>query len=707
MNKLKKLLTLLFILSTFSPKIFLEEKFFISSEENFELSKEIINILETEHFIKKKFSSIKIDAFELFLERLDPNKSIFLEREIRSFLETLGNYPSESISIKKSSQISEIQTERFDDLDMSLKLAFEAFAIFQDRYQKRHDFQTNLLGDIGNLDLRQTKKILKDRTKAPAPRNLQQLEDLWESSLVNDVINLNLNGNDLDETKIKLNKRFASSLNYFNKTKQEDLFDIYINSVTSIYGPHSSYMSPKRSEDFDIEMRLSLEGIGALLSSDGLYTSVQSLITGGPAENSKKLNPKDKIVGVGQEEDNEITDVIGWRLDDVVELIRGPKDTIVRLEIIPSSSLDESHTKIIEITRNLVKLEDQAAKKNILSVTREEKEYKIGVIELPAFYMDFDAYKRREYDYKSSSKDVRKLINSLKQEDIDGLVLDLRNNGGGSLFEANSLAHIFLGGGTTVQVKTAKGNVHELGDRRGFQIYDDPLLILVNKFSASASEILAGAIQDYRRGLVVGTDTFGKGTVQKVENLTFGQIKFTESKFYRVSGGSTQNKGVSPDIYLPSPVDVEDIGEHKYIGALLHDNIKKTKFKDFDRIGSSTELLILKHKERMNQSSVFKNLKEKKSWRKMQDENIWISLNIDKRKNKKEQSEQEILLLENQLRTELGLDTFHTYKEFLEREEDPRMIDIDEEILKESANILADFIDYSFQPVVVSLDSTS
>ena len=465
-------------------------------------------------------------------------------------------------------------------------------------------------------------------------------------------------------------------------------------------------MSPKRTEDFDIDMKLSLEGIGALLSSDGLYTTVQSLVAGGPAENSNKLNAKDKIVGVGQEDDEEITDVIGWRIDDVVELIRGPKDTVVKLEIIPSSSLDESHTKVIEITRNLVKLEDLAAKKNILSITREGKEYKIGVIELPAFYMDFDAYNRREYDYKSSSKDVRKLINSLKRENIDGLILDLRNNGGGSLFEANSLAHIFLGGGTTVQVKTAKGSVHELGDRRGFQIYDDPLLILVNKFSAAASEILAGAVQDYRRGLVVGTDTFGKGTVQKVETLSSGQIKFTESKFYRVSGGSTQNKGISPDINLPSPIDVEEIGEHKYLGALVHDNIRKTKFKDFDRIGSSKELHTLKHKERMSQSSIFKNLKEKKSWRAIQDNNIWVSLNIDKRKVNKERAEQELLSLENELRREMGLETFQNYKEFVEREKDPEVIDIDEAILKESANILADFIEYSFQPVVVSIEST-
>ena len=687
MNKLKTQFLLLLILSSFSLQLFLEEKNFNFNEDHLELSKEIVRILETEHYSKKEFSSIKRESFNLFLERLDPNKIIFLDREVKNYLDSVENNSS-------------------DELENSLQVAFEAFGLFQARYRERNEFQVGLLENIEDLNLRQSKRILKDRSKAQSPRTIQQLRGLWESALIEDVIKLSLSGNDFSETQDKLNKRLKSSFNYFNKTISDDVFDIYINSVSSIYGPHTSYMSPKRSEDFDIDMSLSLEGIGALLSSDGLYTSVASLVAGGPAENSSKLHPKDKIVGVGQESDEGITDVIGWRIDDVVKLIRGPKHSIVRLEIIPSNSLDESETKIIEITRNLVKLEDQSAKRNILSIKRGDKEYKIGVIKLSAFYMDFDAYKRREYDYKSSSKDVKRLLRSLKNEGIDGLILDLRNNGGGSLFEANSLAHLFLGGGTTVQVKTSKGSVHGLGERRGFQFYDDPLIVLVNRFSASASEILAGAIQDYRRGLVVGTDTFGKGTVQKVEPLNLGQIKFTESKFYRVSGGSTQNKGITPDIYLPSPIDTEDIGENQLLGALDYDKVAKTRFKDFNRIGSSTESLTFKLNQRISTSLLFTNLEKKKAWRELQEKDIWLSLNLEKRKNNKEKSEQELLSLENSLRKELGLETYQTYKDFINREEDPDILDIDQEILKESANILTDFIEYSYQPVVASLKST-
>ena len=277
-----------------------------------------------------------------------------------------------------------------------------------------------------------------------------------------------------------------------------------------------------------------------MLSSDGLYTSISSLVPGGPAEKTDMLQPEDKIVGVGQDDTGEIVDVVGWRIDDVVDLIRGPKGSKVRLEIIPSSALNDSETKEILIVRNVVKLEDQAAEKKIITLERDTKDYKVGVIELPAFYFDFDAYQKRDYNYKSSSKDVKRLIKELNKENIDGLIVDLRNNGGGSLYEANALAHLFLGRGTTVQVKSSNGNIQGLGERWGYRFFDKPLVVLVNKFSASASEILAGAIQDYDRGLVVGTSTFGKGTVQRVDLLTAGQIKFTESKFYRVSEAVTK-----------------------------------------------------------------------------------------------------------------------------------------------------------------------
>ena len=363
-------------------------------------------------------------------------------------------------------------------------------------------------------------------------------------------------------------------------------------------------MSPKNSEDFDINMSLSLEGIGALLSSDGLYTSISSLVPGGPAEKTEMLKPKDKIVGVGQEQEGEIVDVIGWRIDDVVELIRGPKGSTVRLEVIPSTSLDETETKEIKIVRNIVKLEDQAAEKKVLSLKRNNKDYKVGVIALPAFYFDFDAYQKRDYNYKSSSKDVKKLLKELKRENIDGLVIDLRNNGGGSLYEANALAHLFLGRGTTVQVKSSNGNIQGLGERWGYQFFDKPLVVLVNKFSASASEILAGAIQDYDRGLIVGTSTFGKGTVQKVDLLSSGQIKFTESKFYRVSGSSTQNLGVEPDVNLPSLFNIDEIGEGKLDRALAHDTIPKTSFKNFNRVSAYKNILKEKSFTRVNLSLI-------------------------------------------------------------------------------------------------------
>ena len=463
-------------------------------------------------------------------------------------------------------------------------------------------------------------------------------------------------------------------------------------------------MSPKTKEDFDINMSLSLEGIGALLSSDGMYTTITSLVAGGQAEKSDSIKPNDRIIGVAQDGDENITDVIGWRIDDVVKLIRGPKDSKVKLEIIPATSLDDSNTQIIEITRNIVKLEDQAAEKNIIEIKRPSKTFKIGVIELPAFYFDFEAYQNRDYNYRSSSKDVKKLLSELKKENVDGLILDLRNNGGGSLYEANALAHLFLGRGTTVQIKNSAGNIHSLGEKWGYQFFNAPLAILVNKFSASASEILAGVIQDYDRGLVIGTETFGKGTVQRVDQLTSGQLKFTESKFYRVSGSSTQNKGVTPDISLPTIIDVDEIGENQLPGALEHDNIPTTKFRNFGRINSHLSQLKEKNTERINLSVFYQSLNQRKEWRKLQ-EIEWLELNLEKRKAIKDRTEKELLALENSLRSQMNLKTFSTYQEFLDREEDPDKISFDKKEINETANILIDLIESKNKTTMASLEA--
>ena len=648
------------------------------TEEQIQLAIEIIQKLESNHLVKKEYREIKYEAFEVFIERLDPNKNIYTDKEV---LKVLSNIKTES------------------DIKEDLQVAYDLFNKYIDRYQERYEVQIEFLKEVDEEDLQGDRKIERSLSEASRQISSEALRGLWQDLSTNDVIQLMLAGNSLDESVEKTIKRMNNQLNYFQQTRGEDVFNIFVNSIASIYGPHTSYMSPKTSEDFDINMSLSLEGIGALLSSDGLYTSISSLVPGGPAEKTDSLKPEDKIIGVGQDEEGEIVDVIGWRIDDVVDLIRGPKGSKVRLEIIPSTALSDTETKEVEIIRNVVKLEDQAAEKKILSLTRNNKEYKVGVIQLPAFYFDFDAFQKRDYNYKSSSKDVKRLLKELKIQNVDGLVFDLRNNGGGSLYEANALAHLFLGRGTTVQVKSSNGNIQGLGERWGYQFFDKPLVVLVNKFSASASEILAGAIQDYDRGLVVGTSTFGKGTVQKVDLLSSGQIKFTESKFYRVSGSSTQNLGVEPDIKLPSLFKIDELGESNLDRALEHDNIPKTSFKNFNRVSTFLEPLREKSMTRITKSALFDSVEAKKKWQ-AENEINFLDLNLKNRMKQKDKIEEFLLSNENSLRKTLNLPTYESYKDFVEREDDPEILDVDEEVLGEAANILIDLIELKEKPLL-------
>ena len=676
----KKFLFIFFLIVPFLALSSKEENIeeFYTSELQVQLASEIIKKLESSHLVKKDYTAIKSEAFVEFLQRLDPNKTIFTSSESDSFYTR-----------------SLLTTNINEDLD----IAFNIFNQYVDRYQLRYQTQIDFLNNINDENLYSSRTLIRDLSESERLRSLQSLKNLWVDLSTNDVIQLMLSGNTLDEAKDKTKKRMNNQLNYFEQTRNEDVFNIFVNSIASIFGPHTTYMSPKNSEDFDINMSLSLEGIGALLSSDGLYTSISSLVPGGPAEKTNLIKPKDKIIGVGQDDEGKIIDVIGWRIDDVVELIRGPKGSKVRLEIIPSSALSDTETKEIEIVRNVVKLEDQAAEKKILNIKRNDINYKVGVIELPAFYFDFSAYQKRDLNYKSSSKDVKKLLKELKQENVDGLVIDLRNNGGGSLYEANALAHLFLGRGTTVQVKSANGNIQGLGERWGYQYFDKPLVILVNKFSASASEILAGAIQDYDRGIIVGTDTFGKGTVQRVDALSSGQIKFTESKFYRVSGSSTQNLGVQPDIILPSLFNLDELGESKLDRALMHDTIPRTSHKSFNRVSIFKSSLQEVSQVRVKDSPLFSSIAQRKRW---QEENQIdkLDLNLDSRKDQKNKIEEFLLANENSLRRTLNLPTFLNYKEFMERDDDPEILDIDQEVLSEAANILLDLVELKNKPLL-------
>ena len=676
----KKFLFIFFLIVPFLALSSKEENIeeFHASELQVQLASEIIKKLESSHLVKKDYTAIKSEAFVEFLQRLDPNKTIFTSSESDSF------YTSSSLT-----------TNINEDLD----IAFNIFNQYVDRYQLRYQTQIDFLNNINDENLYSSRTLIRDLSESERLKSLQSLKNLWVDLSVNEIIQLMLSGNTLEEAKDKTKKRMNNQLNYFEQTRNEDVFNIFVNSIASIFGPHTTYMSPKNSEDFDINMSLSLEGIGALLSSDGLYTSISSLVPGGPAEKTDLIKPKDKIIGVGQDDEGKIIDVIGWRIDDVVELIRGPKGSKVRLEIIPSSALSDTETKEIHIVRNVVKLEDQAAEKKILNIKRNDIDYKVGVIELPAFYFDFNAYQKRDLNYKSSSKDVKKLLKELKQEKVDGLVIDLRNNGGGSLYEANALARLFLGRGTTVQVKSANGNIQGLGERWGYQYFDKPLVILVNKFSASASEILAGAIQDYDRGIIVGTDTFGKGTVQRVDALSSGQIKFTESKFYRVSGSSTQNLGVQPDIILPSLFNLDELGESKLDRALMHDTIPSTSHKNFNRVSIFKSSLQEVSQVRVKDSPLFSSIAQRKQW---QEENQIdkLDLNLDSRKDQKNKIEEFLLANENSLRRTLNLPTFSNYKEFMERDDDPEILDIDQEVLSEAANILLDLVELKNKPLL-------
>tara|TARA_B100000424_G_scaffold262233_1_gene248051 strand:+ start:70 stop:1470 length:1401 start_codon:yes stop_codon:yes gene_type:complete len=456
-------------------------------------------------------------------------------------------------------------------------------------------------------------------------------------------------------------------------------------------------MTPTSQEDWEINLKASLEGIGAILSSEDGITKIIRLIPGGPAEKSGLLKVTDKIVGVAASINEELVDVRDWRIDEVVKLIRGPKSTIVQLEVLPASSDNEDKGKLIEITRDVVKLEDAAAKKREITIQRSSRDYKIGIIELPTFYMDFEAYNKNRFDYKSSSRDVKRILRELDESNIDGLVLDLRGNGGGFLFEAYSLAKLFIGRGNVVQVMESNGSLQSLGHNLGQQNYDGPIVILVDKLSASASEILAGVIQDYDRGLVIGSQTFGKGTVQRMIELSHGHLKFTEQKYYRVSGESTQNKGVEPDISIPFVFNDEEIGERSYENSLPYNFIDPIFYRSFNKV-ENIELLKTTSSNRTSSNEMSAYIEAQQEFYENEKNNNELPLDVEKRRFMKIQREEKILTMENNFRSYLSLVPFQDYEEFVSS--DPEEIsDLREEIvLREAAEILVDSLQLNETP---------
>nr|WP_255537817.1 carboxy terminal-processing peptidase [Motiliproteus sp. SC1-56] len=538
-----------------------------------------------------EFSSRLFDAY---IDQLDNNRIYFLASDIEAF---------------------ETWRYRFDDAidESDLKPAFEIFNRFQQRRSERLQY---LLGRIeeglDSLDFDRDEQLATDRSSAPWVNTEAEMDDLWRKRLKSTVLNFRLSDKDTDETAEVLSKRYTNQLQRLAQTNSDDAFQVYANALTSLYGPHTQYYSPRRSENFNIDMRLSLEGIGAVLSSEYENTKIVRLIPAGPAEKSGQLHPSDIIVGVAQGDDGEMVDVIGWRLDEVVQLIRGPKETIVRLAVQPAGA-EANATREVRIVRNEIKLEEQAAQKELIEINHEGRTHKLGIISIPTFYVDFNALREGDPDYRSTTKDVEKMLQELQAEGIEGLIIDLRGNGGGALREAVELAGLFIPQGPVVQIKDSSGRVRVEFDHDP-KHYEIPLAVMVNRLSASASEIFAGAIKDYNRGLVLGSQTFGKGTVQVMQPLGFGDLKMTRAKFYRISGDSTQHKGVYPHIEMPSLYDPEEVGESSADEALPWDQVKPVPHLSFPGFDHLLAPLDRAHQERISHEPDFAALVERISY---------------------------------------------------------------------------------------------
>ncbi|MEL7046488.1 MAG: carboxy terminal-processing peptidase, partial [Pseudomonadota bacterium] len=498
-----------------------------------------------------------------------------------------------------------------------------------------------------------------------------ELDERWRLHLKNQALNLRLADKPADELAETLAKRYRNQLRRVEQYNAQDAFQIYANALTELYDPHTNYFSPRRSENFNISMRLSLEGIGAVLSREDEFTRVARIVPAGPADKQGQLKPSDRIVAVAQGEDGDFEDVIGWRLDEVVQLIRGPKGSTVRLSVLPAKSGADADRQEIRIVRNEVRLEEQSAQKRIIEVPHGGSDtLRVGVIDIPTFYIDFEAMRRGDEEYKSTTRDVRRLLNELEEEDIDGLIIDLRNNGGGSLQEANELTGLFIEYGPTVQIRHSSRRVWRDGKRLRSAYYDGPMMVLINRLSASASEIFAGAIQDYKRGLVVGDRSYGKGTVQTIVPLTEGQLKITESKFYRISGDSTQHRGVVPDIAFPSLYDPEEIGESALDHALDWDQINPVRHRRYSNVDSLVPQLAELFTERSTDNPEFRYLQDQIAIAQENRETLSVSLNEATRRAERSEREAEALKIENRRREALGLDTLASLDELDEDESD-------------------------------------
>jgi carboxyl-terminal processing protease len=650
------------------------------TDRHHKISSLVKNFIERSHYsrteVDDELSSRVLDSY---IEALDGNKLYFLESDIRKF---------------------EKYRDRIDNMVVGAPLdpVFEMFRIYQSRAEDRWEYALGLLEQEPDFTIKEDFQF--DREEAPWASDKRALDEIWRKRVKNDALNLLLTDTDWDDASEKLRKRYARFLKQAQQVKSDDVFEIFMNAFARTLDPHSSYLSPRNSEEYRIQMSLSYFGIGASLQTEDEYVKVMNVIPGGPASIDGQLKQADRITAVGEGDDGELVDVIGWRLDDVVQLIRGPAGTKVRLQILGAGALPGEGERLIELTRDRVKLEEQAAKSSVIELDRDGRNLRIGVIEVPSFYRDYQAQQAGDKDFKSTTRDVQRLILELEDQGVDGIVMDLRNNGGGHLTEATMLSGLFIDDGPVVQLRNSYSRVEVLKDPIPDAVYTGPLAVLVNRFSASASEIFAAAIQDYERGVVIGQQTFGKGSVQNLYGLDqfvprseeegLGQLTLTIGKYYRVTGASTQNRGVLPDIELPSLIDASEVGENTRPNALPWDQIRPSRFNAGRPLDGQISMLSENLAARLRNDPDHRFLLEDMEAVRESRDRDTVSLNIQQRRDEREEFRAARLKRENARRAAAGLEPLPDL-EALEEAEAPDIV------LNEAAGVVADMVQISLR----------
>lgn len=673
------------------------------TEEQAQAATWVMRYLTRLHYASRPLDDqLSGEILDGYLDALDSEKLFFLASDIESFARF------------RTTLDESIERERLDP-------AFEIYKVYLQRVRERTEYSRSLLE--GSFDFSVDESYDYDREEASWPTTRAEVDELWRKRVKSDYLRLLLAERPADKIVSILDERYADFLVRVEQLDREDVFQTFLNAYAEAIEPHTNYLAPRASEAFAINMRLSLEGIGAVLQRDGEYTVVRSVVKGGPADLDGRIKPGDRILGVAQDKDAGYTDVVGWRLEDVVDMIRGSKGTKVRLDVLPAKVGSDGESIDVVIVRDKVKLEEQAARKRLVEVDSGKADggkRRIGVIELPAFYLDFAARGRGDSDYRSSTRDVKKLLNELVADKVDGIVIDLRNNGGGSLTEATELTGLFIDQGPVVQVRDGRGRVQVEADVAPGLIYEGPLAVLVNRASASASEIFAAAIQDYGRGLIIGDTTFGKGTVQQLVDLDFvnnydkptlGQLKMTVAQFFRIDGGSTQHRGVEPDIAFPALYSPEDYGESTYENALPWTQIGAASFEPVGDYQGLVPLLETRHQRRVADNAEYKLLLEDIADLKKARNETSVSLNLAKRQAERKADEARVAARNKAREAILGAEAERNAAKLddglLPSERDDDLAAAEEEerkdderpdvLLSEAAQILGDAIDLNLQ----------